>query len=78
MRQLSEGEERIAKQVFEVLVGLTIEEAKEILKHVLVDLHKQAVIRGVDFNKKFGLDGGASHDVDRKSRDAQDGKTFGT
>ena len=48
MRQLSEGEERIAKQVFDVLVGLTIEEAKEILKHVLVDLHKQAVIRGAD------------------------------
>lgn len=47
MRELSEGEEKIAARVVNELVGLTIEEAKEIIKHVLINLHKQAVIKEV-------------------------------
>lgn len=48
MRQLTEQEERIAARVVEQLVGLSMEEAKEIIKNVLVNLHKRAVIRGAD------------------------------
>lgn len=51
MRNLSEGEERIAARIVNELVGLTIEEAKEIIKHVLVNLHKQAVIKEVAVNE---------------------------
>ena len=46
MRELTEGEKKIEERVVKELVGLTIEEAKEILKHVLVSLHKLAVIGG--------------------------------
>lgn len=45
MRQLTDSETQIAERVIEELVGLTIEEAKEIIKYVLVNLHKRAVIR---------------------------------
>lgn len=46
MRELTEGEKNIEVRVVKELVGLTIEEAKEILKHVLVSLNKLAVIGG--------------------------------
>lgn len=46
MRELTEGEQRIELRIVKELVGLTIEEAKEILKHVLVNLSRLAVIGG--------------------------------
>lgn len=46
MRELTEGEKNIEARVVKELVGLSFEEAKEIIKHVLVVLNKLAVIGG--------------------------------
>lgn len=46
MRELTEGEKNIEARVVKELVGLTLEEAKEIIKHVLIILNKLAVIGG--------------------------------
>lgn len=44
--ELSDNEQNIADNIFDELVGLTIEQAKIILKAVLNGLDKNAVIRG--------------------------------
>ena len=46
--ELNEEQQQIAEKVFEQLVGQTIYSAKEIIKYVLVSLHRHAVIRGED------------------------------
>mgnify|MGYP007069919545 CR=1 FL=1 len=44
--ELNEEQKQIADKVYEQLVGQTIYSAKEIIKYVLVSLHRHAVIRG--------------------------------
>ena len=46
--ELTELEEQIAKKIFGELDGLTIAQAKNIIKAVLVTLHEHAFIRGED------------------------------
>ena len=49
--ELGDAELEIAEKIFDELVGLTIEEAKAVLKIVLAELDKCTVNRG-DFDER--------------------------
>ena len=46
MNDINDFERQVAQRIFDELVGLTIDQAKKILKAVHIDLHKHAVIKG--------------------------------
>ena len=44
--ELNSDQEKIAEEIFKLLVGQSMSSAKDIIKSVLVTLHERAVIRG--------------------------------
>ena len=49
--ELTDNERQIAARIFEELVGLTVEQAKIILKAVLSGLDKSIVAKGGEFDE---------------------------
>ena len=48
MKELTEVQRELALQILGELIGLTMEQAKAVLKFVAADLERRAVIRGVN------------------------------